>query len=58
MAGLQPATSEADYIERLTQWLQQPEAATAAGAAARGFVTANYSWDAHLAGLDRHLEAA
>ncbi|RTL46527.1 MAG: TIGR03087 family PEP-CTERM/XrtA system glycosyltransferase [Burkholderiales bacterium] len=56
--GLQPATAEADYLERLTHWLLNPEAASAAGAAAREFVVGAYSWDAHLAGLDRHLEAA
>jgi sugar transferase (PEP-CTERM/EpsH1 system associated) len=58
LAGLQPAAVEADYIEQLAHWLQQPEAAAAAGAAARDFVVGSYSWDAHLAGLDRHLEAA
>ena len=58
LAGLQAATVEADYIEHLTHWLQQPGAAAAAGATARDFVVGSYSWDAHLAGLDRHLEAA
>jgi sugar transferase (PEP-CTERM/EpsH1 system associated) len=56
--GLAPAGSETDYVERLTHWLLKPEAAAAAGATARDFVVGAYSWDAHLAGLDRHLEAA
>lgn len=56
--GLAPASAESDYIEHLTHWLLQPAAAAAAGAKARDFVVGAYSWDAHLASLDRHLEAA
>lgn len=57
-AGLQPADDVAGYVERLTAWLGDRAAADAAGQSARGFVVGAYSWDAHLAGLDRHLEAA
>jgi sugar transferase (PEP-CTERM/EpsH1 system associated) len=56
--GLQPADTEADYVERLAALLSDPVAAHAAGRTARDFVLGAYSWDAHLAGLDRHLEAA
>jgi len=56
--GLQPAETEADYVERVTALLADAEAANAAGRTARDFVVGAYSWDAHLAGLDRHLEAA
>ncbi|MBW8891371.1 MAG: glycosyltransferase, partial [Burkholderiales bacterium] len=52
------ADAEADYVERLGALLADPEAADAAGQAARDFVLGAYSWDAHLAGLDRHLEIA
>lgn len=58
LAGLQPAETEADYVERLSACLAYPGEAEAAGRAARDFVLGAYSWDAHLAGLDRHLEAA
>ena len=57
-AGLVSAESESDYIERLTTLLAGRVAADAAGRTARAFVLGHYSWDAHLAGLDRHLEAA
>ncbi|HEY8877992.1 MAG TPA: glycosyltransferase, partial [Roseateles sp.] len=56
--GLQPAEVETDYVERLGALLADREAANAAGRAARDFVLGAYSWEAHLAGLDRHLEAA
>jgi len=57
-AGLQPAADVAGYVDRLTAWLGDRAAADAAGQSARDFVVNAYSWDAHLAGLDRHLEAA
>ncbi|MFT7774344.1 TIGR03087 family PEP-CTERM/XrtA system glycosyltransferase [Roseateles sp.] len=57
-AGLQPADVESEYVERLSSLLGDREAAHAAGRGARDFVLGAYSWDAHLAGLDRHLEAA
>jgi len=56
--GLQSADTEADYVERVAALLLGAGAAAAAGRAGRDFVLAHYSWDAHLAGLDRHLEAA
>ena len=57
-AGLQPAETESDYVERLGALLAEPQAADAAGLGARDFVLGAYSWDAHLSRLDRHLEAA
>ncbi|MFT7724559.1 MAG: TIGR03087 family PEP-CTERM/XrtA system glycosyltransferase [Roseateles sp.] len=57
-AGLLPADTEDDYVQRVGALLADREAADAAGRAARDFVLGAYSWDAHLAGLDRHLEAA
>lgn len=56
--GLVGAETEADYIDRLDALLSDRAAADAAGRAGRDFVLGHYSWDAHLAGLDRHLEAA
>ncbi|MBI3347415.1 MAG: TIGR03087 family PEP-CTERM/XrtA system glycosyltransferase [Burkholderiales bacterium] len=57
-AGLQPADGAGDYVEQLAALLADPVAANAAGSSARDFVLDAYSWDAHLSGLDRHLEAA
>lgn len=56
--GLLPADDVAGYVESLTVLLADRAAADAAGRSARDFVLAAYSWEAHLAGLDRHLEAA
>lgn len=56
--GLLPADDVASYVERLSALLADRVAADAAGRSARDFVLGAYSWDAHLAGLDRHLEAA
>jgi len=56
--GLQPADTESDYVERVSALLADPEAARGAGRGARDFVLGAYSWEAHLADLDRHLEAA
>ena len=58
LTGLQPADQVAGYVERLTALLTDRAAADAAGQGAREFVLKAYSWDAHLAGLDRHLETA
>jgi len=55
--GLQPAEDVAGYVEHVGALLADRAAADAAGRAARDFVLGAYSWDAHLAGLDRHLEA-
>ena len=56
--GLQAAETEGDYVEQLSELLADPVAAAARGRVAREFVVGSYSWGAHLAGLDRHLEAA
>jgi sugar transferase (PEP-CTERM/EpsH1 system associated) len=56
--GLQPAEDVDGYVGRVSALLADPAAADAAGRGARDFVLGAYSWDAHLAGLDRHLEAA
>ncbi|MFG6486109.1 TIGR03087 family PEP-CTERM/XrtA system glycosyltransferase [Roseateles sp. BYS78W] len=56
--GLLPADDAASYVERLSALLADREAADAAGHSARDFVLGAYSWDAHLSGLDRHLEKA
>jgi len=56
--GLQPADDVAGYVERLSALLVDRAAADAAGLGARDFVVGAYSWDAHLAVLDRHLEPA
>jgi sugar transferase (PEP-CTERM/EpsH1 system associated) len=58
LPGLEPADDVDCYVERLTAWLADPAAADTAGRSARDFVLGAYSWDAHLAGLDRYLEAA
>ncbi|MFG6416590.1 TIGR03087 family PEP-CTERM/XrtA system glycosyltransferase [Roseateles sp. DC23W] len=56
--GLQPADEASVYVEQLSALLRNRAAADAAGQQAREFVVGAYSWDAHLAVLDRHLEAA
>ncbi|MDR7295170.1 sugar transferase (PEP-CTERM/EpsH1 system associated) [Pelomonas aquatica] len=58
LPGLLPADAAAGYVEHVAAWLADPAAADMAGRGARDFVLGAYSWDAHLAGLDRHLEAA
>ncbi|MGM9479714.1 TIGR03087 family PEP-CTERM/XrtA system glycosyltransferase [Roseateles sp. NT4] len=57
-AGLLAAETESDYVERVSALLADAASANAAGRAARDFVLGAYSWDAHLSGLDRHLETA
>ncbi|WP_457427301.1 TIGR03087 family PEP-CTERM/XrtA system glycosyltransferase [Roseateles sp. P5_E7] len=56
--GLQPADDAADYLARIGALLADRVVADAAGSSARNFVVGAYSWDAHLAGLDHHLETA
>ena len=58
LPGLQPAEDVADYVGRVGALLADRAAADAAGVNARDFVLKAYSWDAHLAALDRHLETA
>ena len=56
--GLSAAEEAGAYVEQLSALLRDGSAADASGQAARQFVLGAYSWDAHLAGLDRHLETA
>lgn len=56
--GLQAAEDAGDFVARVGELLADRVAADTAGRAARDFVLGAYSWDAHLAGLDRHLESA
>ncbi|HEY9106440.1 MAG TPA: glycosyltransferase, partial [Roseateles sp.] len=58
LPGLRAADDVDDYAERLSSLLADRAAADAVGLSGRQFVLDAYSWDAHLAGLDRHLEAA
>ncbi|MBY0365097.1 MAG: TIGR03087 family PEP-CTERM/XrtA system glycosyltransferase [Proteobacteria bacterium] len=55
-SGLEPADDAAGYVERIAALLADPAGADAAGRSAREFVCDAFSWDAHLAGLDRQLE--
>ena len=57
-AGLQPADVVRDYVARLTNLLAAPQSADLAGQAAREFVQREFSWTAHLARFDTHLENA
>lgn len=52
---LTAATSE-DYLRQIESLLQSPERTAAMGKAAREQVLARYSWDAHLARIDRYLD--
>lgn len=47
-----------DYVNAIRELLTQPEDAARVGAAGRARVVAQYSWDAHLAGIDRYLPGA
>lgn len=51
------ATEPADYIAAIKQLLDDPQAADAVGRSGRQCVLSRYSWDAHLAGIDRYLPA-
>jgi sugar transferase (PEP-CTERM/EpsH1 system associated) len=53
-AALVAAESVEDYVTAVSRQLSAPEAVD--GQIARDFVLGHYSWDAHLAGLDAHLE--
>jgi sugar transferase (PEP-CTERM/EpsH1 system associated) len=55
-AELLSAETADDYRRQLAALLQAPQQAQRIGAAARARVLADYSWDAHLSGLDRHLD--
>ncbi len=45
-----------DYVAHVESLLADPAHADNIGMAARRRVLASYSWDAHLALIDRHLE--
>jgi sugar transferase (PEP-CTERM/EpsH1 system associated) len=49
------ATSPDDFVRQVGRLLRSPATARDIGAAARQRVLKGYSWDAHLATLDRHL---
>ena len=51
---LQAQASE-DYVREVSALLASVERAEQIGAAGRACVLANYSWDAHLAGIDQYL---
>ena len=51
------AEAPGDYVARIAALLRDPARAVAMGAAARQRVVASYSWEAHLAVLDRLLDA-
>jgi glycosyltransferase involved in cell wall biosynthesis len=46
-----------DYVSGVETLLGSPEMRSAMGAAARQRVLRRYSWDAHLAAIDRYLDA-
>ena len=52
---LVPATDVAQFVAEIEALLKSPARALAVGQAGRKRVLANYSWDAHLAGIDRYL---
>jgi sugar transferase (PEP-CTERM/EpsH1 system associated) len=52
------AGGQGEYVEAIDTLLRNPARAAALGAAARECVVKRYSWGAHLAALERHLEAA
>jgi len=49
------AGASGEFVERITDLLAEPERANAIGKAARSRVIARYSWDAHMACIDRYL---
>lgn len=51
------AESSEDFVREVSALLASKPIAEAIGAAGRTRVLANYSWDAHLSGIDRHLAA-
>jgi sugar transferase (PEP-CTERM/EpsH1 system associated) len=50
-----PAADAAGFVAEVETLLADAPRAAAAGVAARAKVLASFSWDAHLAGIDRHL---
>lgn len=53
---LVPAADVAQFVAEIEALLKSPARALAVGQAGRKRVLANYSWDAHLAGIDRYLD--
>lgn len=52
------AVDAGEFASRVDELLRAPERARAIGEAARKCVVERYSWAAHMAGIDRHLEGA
>mgnify|MGYP000241638911 CR=1 FL=1 len=52
------AQAPADYVEAIDRLLADPAAAAQMGQDGRRLVLDRYSWDAHLAGIDRYLPLA
>lgn len=52
-----PADDAADYVNLIAGLLRDSESAARIGAAGRARVVESFSWDAHLTGIDRHLDA-
>ncbi|SBT08835.1 Glycosyl transferase, group 1 [Candidatus Accumulibacter aalborgensis] len=50
------AGSEGEYLEEIGVLLSDPKRCESVGVAARERVLARYSWDAHLASMDRYLD--
>lgn len=51
------AKDAGDFTAQIDGLLGDPAHADAIGSAGRELVTKRYSWEAHLAGIDRHLDA-
>ena len=49
------ATSPTEFIETITRLIANPEQAVAIGKAARARVIEQYSWSAHMSGIDPYL---
>lgn len=50
------ATTVDDYVRSIDELLEAPDKASAIGEAARRRIKENYSWEAHMSGIDRYLE--
>ena len=50
------AEQAADYVLAINELLAAPQRARTLGEAGRACVQRSYSWSAHLAGIDRHLQ--
>lgn len=53
---LMAAKEPTEFVQAVCQLLNQPGLADQVGSAGRVCVLNNYSWSAHLAGIDRHLD--